>query len=174
MFLRPCSILVFFILIIGISWVLIEALQSFEESRVDRLEEPTRQSWVTSLQYTAPRTPIMTPMGNETLRAELGRASWRLLHTMTGKFPEKPTPEQSKSLQTFIYLFAELYPCGDCAQHFQKILARHPPDTRSREAASQWACKVHNLVNERLLKPQFDCSKVQDTWKCGCAEDEKT
>jgi FAD-linked sulfhydryl oxidase len=93
---------------------------------------------------------------------------------MVGKFSQEPTLEESKSLKDFIYLFARLYPCGDCARHFQKILARNPPDVSSRKGATQWACKVHNIVNKKLEKPQFDCSKVEETWKCGCSEDETT
>lgn len=92
---------------------------------------------------------------------------------MAGKFPESPTKPQQQSLLDFIYLFAELYPCGDCAAHFKIILESNPPDVSSREAISQWACKVHNIVNKRLEKPQFDCSKVGDFWKCGCAEEDK-
>jgi hypothetical protein len=91
---------------------------------------------------------------------------------MTGKFAINPTEEEKQTLSDFIYLFARLYPCGDCARHFQKILQRNPPDVSSRQSASQWACKVHNLVNERLGKPQFDCSKVADVWKCGCADED--
>ncbi|KAI9199443.1 ERV/ALR sulfhydryl oxidase domain-containing protein [Polychytrium aggregatum] len=116
--------------------------------------------------------PIMSKMGNETLKAELGRSSWRLIHTMVGKFPVTPTDDEKESLLDFIYLFAKLYPCGDCARHFQKILRANPPDVSSRDAASQWACKVHNLVNKRLGKPQFDCSTVAEIWKCGCAEED--
>jgi hypothetical protein len=92
---------------------------------------------------------------------------------MAGKFPDHPTPNESKSLSDFIYLFAQLYPCGDCARHFQRILSKHPPNVTSRAGASLWACQVHNLVNERLEKPQFDCSKVSEVWKCGCADDEE-
>ncbi|KAJ3274771.1 hypothetical protein HDU76_010684, partial [Blyttiomyces sp. JEL0837] len=31
-----------------------------------------------------PGEPIMAKMGNETLKAELGRSTWKLLHTMAG------------------------------------------------------------------------------------------
>ena len=60
-----------------------------------------------------------------------------------GKFSEHPTHEESQALSDFIYLFARLYPCGECAHHFQRILAKHPPDVSSRKGATQWACQVH-------------------------------
>ena len=59
------------------------------------------------------------------------------------------------------------------ARHFQGVLEKNPPDVKNRESVSQWTCKVHNLVNERLNKPIFDCAKVGDLWKCGCAEEEE-
>ena len=102
----------------------------------------------------------------------MGRSAWRLIHTMADKFPTHPTKEEQDKLIDFIYLFAQLYPCGDCASHFSFILSSNPPNATSRESISQWACQVHNLVNERLDKEQFDCRKVSEMWKCGCTEDE--
>jgi hypothetical protein len=104
-------------------------------------------------------------------RAELGRAAWKLFHTMMARFPEKPTPDESLALKTYITLFARLYPCGDCARHFQQLLAKYPPQVGGRNAASGWACFVHNEVNKRLKKPEFDCTKLD--YDCGCGEDEK-
>ncbi|EJD44946.1 hypothetical protein AURDEDRAFT_114255 [Auricularia subglabra TFB-10046 SS5] len=111
---------------------------------------------------------IMPKLGNATARAELGRATWKLMHTMTLRFPEEPTAEEREALNQYFYLMSKLYPCGDCAAHFQKMLAKFPPQTSSRKAASNWLCYVHNQVNERLGKPQFDCAYLGDTYDCGC------
>lgn len=32
---------------------------------------------------------------------------------------------------------------------------------------------MHNLVNERLEKPEFDCLTLDATYDCGCGDDEK-
>ncbi|KAL2019365.1 hypothetical protein VTK56DRAFT_9745 [Thermocarpiscus australiensis] len=116
---------------------------------------------------------IAPKLENATAKAELGRASWKLFHTMMARFPEKPTPDDSLALKTYIQLFARLYPCGDCASHFQKLLKKYPPQTSSRNAAAGWACFVHNEVNKRLKKEQFDCNKIGDFYDCGCGDDEK-
>ncbi|KAI8150581.1 FAD-linked sulfhydryl oxidase ERV2, partial [Colletotrichum sp. SAR 10_70] len=105
--------------------------------------------------------------------AELGRASWKLFHTMMARFPEKPTADDSLALKTYIQLFARLYPCGDCASHFRKLLAKYPPQTSSRNAAAGWACFVHNEVNTRLKKEIFDCNKIGDFYDCGCGDEDK-
>ena len=103
-------------------------------------------------------------------RAELGNAAWKLLHTTLARFPKKPTVDEREALNSYLHLFARLYPCGECAAHFQLLLRKYPPQTGSRDAASQWGCFVHNHVNDRLRKPLFDCGTVSEAYKCGCAD----
>ncbi|KAH8675585.1 Erv1/Alr family protein [Xylariales sp. PMI_506] len=116
---------------------------------------------------------IAPKLENATLKAELGHASWKLFHTMMARFPEHPTEDDSLALKTYIHLFSRLYPCGDCARHFQELLKKYPPQVGSRNAAAGWACFVHNVVNERLKKPLFDCNKIGDFYDCGCGDEDK-
>lgn len=46
-------------------------------------------------------------------------------------------------------------------------LKSNQPDTRSRHALSQWLCGIHNDINMRLGKPEFDCSRVDERWRDG-------
>ncbi|ERE68734.1 synaptogyrin-3-like protein [Cricetulus griseus] len=39
-------------------------------------------------------------------------------------------------------------------------IGRNQPDTSTRVSFSQWLCRLHNEVNRKLGKPDFDCSKV--------------
>lgn len=87
------------------------------------------------------------------------------------RFPETATPEDSLALKTFVRLFARLYPCGDCAEHFRQLIEEFPPQTSGRSAAAGWACHVHNQVNMRLEKEVFDCGKLGDFYDCGCGEE---
>lgn len=114
---------------------------------------------------------IMQKLGNATAKAELGRATWKLLHTMTLRFPEEPTEDERNTLSSYFHLFSRLYPCGECAQEFQQLLVKFPPQTSSRRAAATWLCHVHNQVNARLKKPEFDCANLDATYDCGCADD---
>ena len=43
-------------------------------------------------------------------RQELGRASWKLLHTMLARYPVAPTPDEREALHSYIMLFGRLYP----------------------------------------------------------------
>ncbi|EME39690.1 hypothetical protein DOTSEDRAFT_75366 [Dothistroma septosporum NZE10] len=121
-----------------------------------------------------PGGAIASKLGNETAKAELGRATWKYFHTVMARFPDKPTREESTDLKSFIFLFQRLYPCGECADHFGELLKKYPPQTSSRSAAAVWACDMHNKVNKRLGKEMFDCATIGDFYDCGCAEDEDT
>jgi FAD-linked sulfhydryl oxidase len=114
---------------------------------------------------------IMPKLGNETAKAELGRATWKYFHTVMARFPDKPTKDESSALKSYIHLFQRLYPCGECSEHFRQILDKFPPQTSSRSAAAVWACHVHNEVNKSLKKDIFDCANIGDFYDCGCAED---
>ncbi len=126
-------------------------------------------------------------------RAELGRAAWKVLHTTMARFPDTPTEDESTALQSYVLLFARLYPwypstlsssqiekrtnpispsSGECATHFRQILTDFPPQVSSRSTAAAWACHVHNEVNKSLRKELFDCSKIGDFYDCGCGGEE--
>ncbi|KIY52950.1 hypothetical protein FISHEDRAFT_13329, partial [Fistulina hepatica ATCC 64428] len=102
------------------------------------------------------------------IRQILGRATWKLLHTVTMRFPEHPTQDERDALESYLYLFGRLYPCGECAKGFQALLKRLPPQTESRRAAALWGCNFHNAVNEHLHKPLFNCADLEKVYDCGC------
>ncbi|KDQ50874.1 hypothetical protein JAAARDRAFT_62909 [Jaapia argillacea MUCL 33604] len=114
---------------------------------------------------------IMPKLGNATAKAALGRATWKLLHTITLRYPELPTPDEREALSSYFHIFSRLYPCGECATEFQQLLKKFPPQTSSRRAAALWLCHVHNQVNERLHKPEFDCAHLDETYDCGCGDE---
>jgi hypothetical protein len=145
--------------------------ESFRFNKPDRVHSPPPIPTIPPPIQTG--DAIMSKLGNETLKAELGRAAWKLFHTTMARFPDKPTTDESDALKSYIYLFARLYPCGECAEHFQQILKKYPPQTSSRSSAAAWACFVHNEVNESKGKPIFDCANIGDFYDCGCADDEK-
>ena len=114
--------------------------------------------------------PIMSEMTNQTAKELLGKSSWHLLHTMSVKYPLNPTKFEKETMKSFINSFSLLYPCGSCAQHFQEIIKKMPPKVDDRSSLVEWMCNVHNIVNQKLLKPIFNCSLVQEFYACGCIE----
>lgn len=61
-----------------------------------------------------------------------------------------------------------------CAAEFQQLLRKHPPQTSSRGVASMYLCHLHNLVNDRLGKDEFDCGEnLKEIYDCGCGDDDE-
>ncbi|KAG6856398.1 hypothetical protein H0H87_005016 [Tephrocybe sp. NHM501043] len=121
-----------------------------------------------------PRPPVDTPTApshviqGKVIMPKLGNATAK--HTMTLRFPEKPTSDERSALNSYFHLTARLYPCGECAEEFQMLLKKFPPQTASRRSASLWLCSLHNEVNKRLNKPIFDCAHLDDEYDCGCGD----
>ncbi|EJW04303.1 hypothetical protein EDEG_01427 [Edhazardia aedis USNM 41457] len=102
------------------------------------------------------------------IRENLGRSTWTLLHTLGAVYPGIPSANHKKDVLMFIHLLSKLYPCGDCAEHFQELLKNLPPKVDNHDEFALWLCTAHNTVNKRLGKAIFDCSKVDEVWECGC------
>ncbi|KAA0154049.1 hypothetical protein FNF29_02672 [Cafeteria roenbergensis] len=106
-------------------------------------------------------------------RQELGNAGWLLLHKIATTFEDDPSPAEQARLRRFLDDWSYLYPCSECAGHFQALLRENPPDTSSRLAFMAWLCQAHNTVNKRLGKELFPCDveALEGRWGgCGCAE----
>ncbi|KAJ1883577.1 hypothetical protein H4R99_000463 [Coemansia sp. RSA 1722] len=114
---------------------------------------------------------VMGKMANETLRAQLGRRTWYLMHVMASRYPVDPTKDEKQAVKSFLFLLSRLYPCGDCAHHFQQHLKKHPPVVDSRNDLEQYLCNMHNVVNKSLKKPMFNCTEVHEAYDCGCGPD---
>jgi mitochondrial FAD-linked sulfhydryl oxidase len=102
---------------------------------------------------------------------ELGRATWTWLHSVAAYYPDAPSAAQQASMAALIAGVGEFYPCSECRRHLVAELARHPPELGSAAELSAWACRLHNLVNVRLGKPAFDCSRVLERWRDGPTDD---
>ncbi|VDM57193.1 unnamed protein product [Angiostrongylus costaricensis] len=98
---------------------------------------------------------------------ELGRSTWNLLHTVSVYYPEKPTEVEKQTASTFMESLAKLYPCDFCAKDLRRDLKENPPKLGNREDFAMWMCRLHNKVNRRLGKPDFDCLKVFERWRDG-------
>jgi len=99
--------------------------------------------------------------------AELGRASWKLLHSMAAWYPDKPTMEQKHKITNFFTALAEFYPCTWCADDFQANIKKTPIQAESREELCLWLCDQHNRVNQKLGKPTFQCTmkNLDERWR---------
>lgn len=138
-------------------------------SEIQKLSEKVSHA-DTSSQDISVGKPIMAKMPNQTIRAEVGRAGWKMIHTILAQYPEEPSDDDRITLSTYLKLLSRVYPCRECAEHFQELLKQYPPQLSSRKAAVMWGCDAHNKVNKRLGKEIFDCAYIFDKYDCGCGD----
>lgn len=86
---------------------------------------------------------------------------------MAAYYPEKASAEEQRKMSNFIEGLARFYPCETCAADFRIDIAEEPPNTSGRTALSAWWCRIHNRVNKKLGKPEFDCTKINERWLDG-------
>ncbi len=50
------------------------------------------------------------------------------------------------------------------------MIDENPIRAKTREELVTYICDIHNIVNRRLNKTEYDCKKAFDIWggDCGC------
>ncbi|KAH3861947.1 FAD-linked sulfhydryl oxidase ALR-like [Dreissena polymorpha] len=130
-------------------------------------------SWVSKFGKTSKDTEVSSLPVKATSKEcpldkdELGRHTWGFLHTMAANYPEQPSEQQQRDMKDMMHLFSKFYPCNYCAEDLRETMKKYEPQTGSQEDFSQWMCKMHNIVNVKLGKPEFDCGLVNQRWRDG-------
>ncbi|KAK4048878.1 Flavin-linked sulfhydryl oxidase of the mitochondrial IMS [Microbotryomycetes sp. JL221] len=103
----------------------------------------------------------------------LGRHTWTFLHTTASYYPIEPTKAHESSMLGLLHALPKLYPCSSCADELGDYIKQHPPEQavkQGRTALEQWMCQVHNDVNQRLGKQDFNCDNVAQRWRDGWSD----
>lgn len=93
-----------------------------------------------------------------------GPATWHALHAITIGFPTHPSTAERRRYVEFFGAVGMVLPCGQCRDHFQRQVAQHPVDARSRASLVRWLFTLHNEVNHRSGKPTFEYDEFIDQY----------
>jgi mitochondrial FAD-linked sulfhydryl oxidase len=128
--------------------------------------EDTASALSAALKHSANTVKTTTTACPPTKNA-LGSSSWDLLHSMAAWYPDNPTPTDETMIQQFYTCFARFYPCTWCAEDFQKNLQEKPVQSSTRKDLCIWLCEQHNIVNQKIGKPAFQCDiqTLDERWR---------
>lgn len=76
------------------------------------------------------RASCLVTVENPEKKAEYGRGTWALLHTIAARYPDNPNDTERMDHFNFIFLLSRLFPCPDCREHFQEMLRKYPPQVQ--------------------------------------------
>lgn len=94
---------------------------------------------------------------------EVGRAGWRLIHTLAVNYPEEPKFYQKFPWYGFIETLINFYPCHRCREHLWRNIQRYGMHTANRTDLSMFMCFLHNDVNKENGQAMYECSMEQLT-----------
>lgn len=100
-------------------------------------------------------------------RESLGFVTWAFLHTLAAKYPDQPSKKVQKDVRDLLAILSNIFPCDVCSHDFREELRKDPPELQSQYCFSIWLCRIHNKVNKKLEKPQFDCKLINQRWRDG-------
>ncbi len=89
---------------------------------------------------------------------EVGRAGWRLIHSLAANYPEKPKFYQKFPWYGFVETLINFYPCERCRDHLWFNIERYGMHTANKTDLSMFMCFLHNDVNRINGKTMYPCS----------------
>lgn len=93
-----------------------------------------------------------------------GPVMWYVLHYLSFRYPQNPSPKQKKLYRNLIESLEFVLPCGACRINFHSNIHENPltnADLETRCGFAAWVYNFHNGVNkmtknESYIPPSFD------------------
>lgn len=95
-----------------------------------------------------------------------GPSTWKLLHTIAGQYPDRPSAAERTACSQLFFSLCYLLPCPNCRIHYTAMLGKRTPDVSSGPALQKYVLWMHNEVNQRLGngKKQWTLEEMQDLY----------
>jgi hypothetical protein len=88
---------------------------------------------------------------------EVGRAGWRLMHTLAANYPSQPHFYQKFAWYGFFETIINFYPCEYCRNHLWRNIDRYGIHVSNRTDLNMFLCFLHNDVNKENGQDMFPC-----------------
>lgn len=89
---------------------------------------------------------------------EVGRAGWRLIHSLAANYPEEPKFYQKFPWYGFVETLINFYPCQRCRDHLWFNIDRYGMHTANKTDLSMFMCFLHNDVNRIKGNEAYPCT----------------
>jgi hypothetical protein len=95
---------------------------------------------------------------------------WGTIHITCLGAPDVFDDFDKQAYANFINTLPFVLPCGSCGKHFYETLQMEPvePVLTTKYALFEWSVKVHNIVNQRLGKPEKTLDESLTYWSKVC------
>lgn len=96
-----------------------------------------------------------------------GKYQWAAIHFSALGYPNDPSTQMKNTFRAyFTEILPSVLPCEACRNHLRQTLANELPltneDLRNSETLFKWTVKLHNIVNQRLHKPEVTLEEAID------------
>jgi len=101
-----------------------------------------------------------------------GPDGWKLLHSITIGYPDKPTEVEKETYRLFFNCLKHILPCIYCRRSYTQYIAELPVEgyLGSKKKLVEWLYLLHNKVNDKLRKqglnpyPDPPLKEIQDRY----------
>jgi len=89
---------------------------------------------------------------------------WNLMHQLPFAIKKWDSATAMKLKLFYKVWVTKTMQCSYCRGHYQIWIKEHPVEVNNRGSLNQWLFRLHNDVNKRSDKPQFEWSKYTQRW----------
>tara|TARA_Y100000389_G_scaffold201238_1_gene243431 strand:+ start:1027 stop:1485 length:459 start_codon:yes stop_codon:yes gene_type:complete len=95
-------------------------------------------------------------------KKQWGPVIWKVLHCLTMKIKNEEFNNHREELIKIITNICSNLPCPQCTSHASGIIKKYKmKDIKSKEALIKFIHSMHNMVNQRLKRPQFPFESIE-------------
>ena len=121
-------------------------------------------------------------MNNGMMVSMWGPPGWKYLHSVAHGYPVSPSEydllngnaagSTESVYKTFFSLVGKTLPCRLCRESYSQFVRENPVRTGSREELTRWLWEIHNKVNDKLGRAQYDfdsTSNYYESFRAKCS-----